>query len=84
MPHFVYVLESLRNGKRYVGMTSRNPGLRLREHNNGSNAWTRANRPLKLLFFEEYATRFEAAQRERFLKSGAGRKLRDQIAGDGS
>jgi putative endonuclease len=79
----VYVLESLTNGKRYVGVTSKPVEVRLLQHNNGSNRWTRSNGPFKLLYEEEYGTRAEAAARERFLKSGAGRRIRDGlIVGD--
>ncbi len=82
MSHFVYVLESERNGRRYVGLTSKTPEERLREHNAGSNRWTKAHRPLKLLYSEEYVSRVEAAAREKFLKSGAGRRIRDELVGD--
>jgi len=80
--HYVYVLESLRNGKRYVGSTSKAPETRLREHNSGSNRWTRQNRPFKLVYYEESQSRADATRRERFLKSGAGRRIRDELAGD--
>ncbi|MEO8458411.1 MAG: GIY-YIG nuclease family protein [Chloroflexota bacterium] len=80
--HFVYILESLRNGKHYTGRTSKSVEARLREHNGGANKWTRANRPFKLLHIEEFDTLAEAATREKFLKSGAGRKIRDQLVDD--
>jgi putative endonuclease len=80
--HYVYVLESLRNGKRYVGSTSKAPEIRLREHNSGSNRWTRQNRPFKLVHYEECLSRADASRRERFLKSGVGRRIRDELAGD--
>ncbi|MCJ7510908.1 MAG: GIY-YIG nuclease family protein [Dehalococcoidia bacterium] len=76
------MLESLRNGKRYVGSTSKAPETRLREHNSGSNRWTRQNRPFKLVYYEECQSRADAIRRERFLKSGAGRRIRDDLASD--
>ena len=79
MPAFTYVLESLRNGKRYVGSTSKLPAMRLTEHNSGSNQWTRQNGPFKLLYWEQLQSMDEAQRRERFLKSGAGRKIRDDL-----
>ncbi len=82
MPFRVYILRSLRKGKLYVGMTAREVDSRLREHNSGSSKWTRHNGPFKLLHSEEFPTRAEAARRERFLKSGVGRKIRDEILGD--
>ncbi len=81
MPYYVYVLESLRNGKRYVGSTAKAPEIRLREHNGGSNRWTRQNGPFKLVYYEECESKVEASRRERFLKSGAGRKIRDELGG---
>ncbi|MEK7248528.1 MAG: GIY-YIG nuclease family protein [Chloroflexota bacterium] len=82
MSYVVYVLESLRNGKRYIGLTSKTPEERLREHNSGSNRWTKHNRPFKHLYSEAYATKAEAAAREKFLKSGVGRRIRDDLVGD--
>ncbi len=52
---------------------------RLIEHNSGSNAFTRQNRPFVLIYTEEYSTKTEAIKREIFLKSGQGRKFLDKI-----
>jgi putative endonuclease len=82
MPFHVYVLESVSNAKRYVGLTSKPVTARLQEHNSGSNRWTRSNGPFKLLYSEEFPDRATAAKRERFLKSGAGRKVRDSLVCD--
>ena len=76
--HYVYVLRSLLNKKRYVGSTQLLPDERLKQHNNGSNAWTKNNGPFELIYKEEYPTISEARKRENFLKSGAGRKFLDQ------
>ena len=73
----VYVLKSLKNGKRYVGYTEKDVQLRLDEHNSGTNKWTRINRPFKLVYYEEYNNKTEAIKRENFLKSGQGRKFLD-------
>lgn len=74
----VYVLKSQRNGKRYVGQTSKESLARLHEHNTGSNPWTRANKPFKIVYAENYEMKKEAIQREKFLKSGQGRKWLDE------
>ncbi|MFH1597967.1 MAG: GIY-YIG nuclease family protein [Patescibacteria group bacterium] len=73
----VYVLRSTKNKKRYVGYTKKSPKIRLYEHNNGSNKWTRQNGPFWLMYYEKFKTKEEAAKRERFLKSGVGRKWLD-------
>jgi putative endonuclease len=73
-PYIVYILRSSRDGKLYVGMTT-DVQRRLLEHNHGKNPSTRHRRPLVLLRTEVFATRAEAAKRERFLKSGPGHKF---------
>jgi len=73
----VYVLRSLKNTKRYIGFTSKDPKIRLSEHNYGCNKWTRANKPFKLLYKEFFVSKKEAQNREKFLKSGQGRKWLD-------
>lgn len=75
----VYVLRSLKNGKRYVGYTSRSVQERLTEHNSGKATFTRQNGPFVLIYTEEYQTKNEAMKREKFLKSGQGRKFLDCI-----
>ncbi len=71
----VYVMESIRNGKRYTGFTSKTAEQRLSEHNLGCNKWARENRPFKLIHEECFGTEREARQREKFLKSGKGRQF---------
>lgn len=52
---------------------------RLIEHNAGKCRYTSGRRPWTVLHVEEYATRGEAMRRERFLKTGAGRSLLDEL-----
>ncbi|MCH8920427.1 MAG: GIY-YIG nuclease family protein [Chloroflexi bacterium] len=66
-------------GRRYVGSTGRTPQLRLTEHNAGLNRWTRAHGPWRLRYWEAYDGKRLALARERFLKTGAGRRLRDRL-----
>ena len=72
MPYFVYVLKSEMTDSSYVGHTS-NLEKRLVEHNNGKSLSTRTKRPWRLVYKEEYTMRSEAASRERYFKSVAGR-----------
>ena len=74
----IYVLKSERNGKRYVGSSSKPAEIRLCEHNSGTNVFTRHNKPWKLIHQEKFATKVEALRREKFLKSGQGRKWLDE------
>ena len=74
--YFVYILTSNKNGKSYVGMTSKNVNSRLEEHNLGSNTWTRQNRPFKLKYYESFICKEDAINREKFFKSGVGKKIK--------
>lgn len=75
MAFTVYVLRSLRNGRRYTGFTSRSMEERLAEHNRGFGpGWTARNGPFVVEHVEEYPSEIEARQRERFLKTGQGRE----------
>ena len=76
---FIYVLKSLKNGKRYVGSKDLLPEDRLKKHNYGSNRFTKGNGPFKLIYQENYPNKTDARKRENFLKSGIGRKYLDQI-----
>jgi len=70
---FVYVLQSLKDGRTYVGYTYE-INQRLARHNSGQVKATRNRRPLELLFAENFQTEQEAKKRELYWKSGAGRR----------
>ncbi len=78
MSDFVYVLKSEMHQTRYVGST-KNISLRLKEHNDGRCRYTSGRRPWKVLHQEEFHFYSAARKREKFLKSGVGRKGLDQI-----
>lgn len=73
-----YILKSLKNKKRYVGYTSKESLGRLHDHNTGSNKWTKYNGPFKIIHAEEFPDKKSAMRREKFLKSGQGRKWLDE------
>ena len=74
----IYILLSQKNGKRYVGYTKKDPQARLEQHLAGCNMWTSQNGPFKLIYQESLKTKTEALKREKFLKSGQGRKWLDE------
>ena len=76
---FVYFLKSLKNKKIYTGSTEKIPIERLKDHNYGSNKWTRENGPFALLYYEKYFCKKDALERELFYKTGFGRSIRDSI-----
>ena len=72
----VYVLQSKKNGKFYVGSTrEENANIRLNAHNRGKTRSTKVGRPWVLIYEEKYETYTEARKREHFLKSGVGRQF---------
>ncbi len=69
MAHFfTYILECA-DGKRYYGHTE-NLRRRLADHEGGRVRFTAPRRPVRLLWFHLYPTRWEARKRERMLKNG--------------
>ncbi len=69
----VYVLQSIRDGKTYVGSTD-NFEKRLLQHETGKVIFTKNRRPFHVLFTEEFDTLKKARKRELWYKSGAGRR----------
>jgi putative endonuclease len=76
--YYVYVLESLKNGRRYTGSTN-DLVKRLKEHNNGRSKYTSKTGPYVLIHSEIYPTQLEARRRERYLKTGKGRLELDKL-----
>jgi len=74
----VYILKSIHHNRLYIGSTE-NPKLRLAAHNRGRVRSTKAFRPWKFVYYEEYSIKQEARCRElqiKAYKSGEGlRKL---------
>jgi len=66
--YFVYIMESLKDGKYYIGTTN-DVERRLKEHNSGLSRSTSSRRPLKLVHTEIFEDIKKAYARERFLKS---------------
>ena len=74
MFYFIYVLQSLKDGNLYTGLT-KDLRARVAQHNFGQNKSTKNRRPLKLIYFEGYLSEADAVGREKFLKSGSGKKF---------
>ncbi len=74
----VYILKSLKDLKRYVGMTS-DFARRIDEHNSGKVKSPRNRRPLIIVYMEEFHTKEEATAREKFFKTGKGREYLKSI-----
>jgi len=70
---FVYILQSLKDQRTYVGFTT-DLEKRLKKHNSGRVMSTKNRYPLVLLFSEQFKTAQEAKKRESYWKNGAGRR----------
>jgi len=71
---YVYVIRSEKDGRFYVGMCT-DLERKLREHNAGKTFSTKGYLPWTLVFAEEYGSRTEGRNREKFLKGGSGKEL---------
>ncbi len=69
---YVYVIESISDATWYTGIAL-DPLKRLNEHNNGKNRFTKGHRPWKTIYTEYHPDWASARQREKYLKSAAGK-----------
>lgn len=77
--YYLYFIQILKNFKTYVGYSHKNPEIRLREHNLGSNQWSNNNRPFKLVFFKKITCLTDVKLREKFYKTGFGKNIKKLI-----
>lgn len=71
--HFVYVLQSIKDGLLYTGYTA-NLRKRLKEHNQKKNESTKFRAPFTLIYYEACMNREDAKKRERYLKTAWGKR----------
>jgi putative endonuclease len=71
---FTYVLQSETDGNWYTGSTG-DLRKRLRLHTEGLVRSTASRRPLRLIYYEACLHRSDAFRRERFLKTGKGKRF---------
>jgi len=72
--HYVYVLESQKDGNRYIGLTD-DLRKRVSEHNSGKSFATRPRRPLQLIYYEACLSEVDARRREHYFKVTGGRRF---------
>jgi len=70
--YFVYAIQC-DDDSVYIGQTS-DLLRRWEEHCEGKARWTAAHKPVEVIYHEEFNTREEAEDREKWLKTGFGRK----------
>jgi putative endonuclease len=71
--HYIYVLQSQKDGNFYTGYTG-NLQKRILEHNSGKVFSTRNRIPFRLIYFEGCLNKKDAYAREKYLKSGMGKR----------
>lgn len=81
--YFTYVLVSEMDKSWYIGYSS-NLEKRLIDHNSGKTITTNRIKPWKILYYEASFNKEDAIAREKYLKSGMGRRylknrLKNQI-----
>ena len=69
---YVYILKSLKDYKLYIGRTD-DLKRRFVEHVNGKIISTKNRRPLKLIFYESFASKSDAIRREKYFKTSKGK-----------
>ncbi|MDZ7292890.1 MAG: GIY-YIG nuclease family protein [candidate division KSB1 bacterium] len=75
---FVYILESLKDGRLYTGSTV-DLVRRLKQHRAGKVTATKSRLPVRLVYFEEMESSSAARQREIFLKTPKGGVMKKEL-----
>ena len=79
MMYYVYVLLSEIDKQFYIGATS-DLKSRLQKHNDGKVPSTGHRHPLKLIYYEACMSKDDAFRREKYLKTGMGKRyLRNRL-----
>ena len=74
MFYYTYVMFSIKDNKHYVGWTD-NLKERVLSHNKGLVKSTKNRLPLKLIYYEAGLSKEKAIAREKYFKTGFGRKF---------
>jgi len=73
MFYYIYVIQSKKDKHCYTGYTH-DLRKRFNEHNSGVATWTKNRGPFKLIYFEGCLNQTDARSREKYLKSGMGKR----------
>jgi putative endonuclease len=72
--YYVYILKNKIDKSWYIGYSA-NLKKRIKEHLSGNGCQTTSKKHnWELIYYEAYLNKYDALGREKFLKSGAGRK----------
>ncbi len=78
--HFVYILYSQTFDSFYIGYTKQ-PDVRLEQHNLGLTKSTKAKRPWEMVYTEKFETQIDALRREKFLKAQKNKTFYKKLSG---
>ncbi|MEK7068294.1 MAG: GIY-YIG nuclease family protein [Patescibacteria group bacterium] len=70
---YVYVIKSQKNNYWYTGST-KDLRKRFNEHQTGKSTWTKSRGPYELIYYEACKNEDDARAREKYLKSGMGKR----------
>lgn len=77
--HYTYILQSTKDKHLYTGCTE-DLRKRFKEHNDNLVISTKSRGPFKLIYYEASLNKDDAFARERYLKSGMGKRyLRNRL-----
>ncbi|MEN6386197.1 MAG: GIY-YIG nuclease family protein [Phycisphaerales bacterium] len=80
--YYTYVLECKKTNTFYTGCTN-NLKQRIEQHKKGEVGYTRSRLPIKLIYFEACLNKSDAFRREKYLKTGMGKKYLNSRIKDG-
>ncbi|OGD68227.1 excinuclease ABC subunit C [Candidatus Campbellbacteria bacterium RIFCSPLOWO2_01_FULL_34_15] len=70
---YTYIIKSNKDGKWYTGTTN-DLRKRFKLHNDGEVTSTKGRGPFKIIYYEACIDKFDAFNREKYLKSGPGKR----------
>ncbi len=70
---YTYVLQSIKDGKFYTGYTC-DLRKRVNEHNSNKVFSTKSRGPFRLIYYESCINKDDAKAREKYIKSGMGKR----------
>ncbi|TSD02633.1 MAG: putative endonuclease [Parcubacteria group bacterium Athens0714_16] len=71
--NYVYILRSEKSGKFYTGSTN-DLRKRLKQHNENKSSYTKNKGPWKIIYYETCINEQDARSREKYLKTGTGKR----------
>ena len=70
---YTYILQSKKDRKMYTGYT-KDLRKRFKQHSDNLDGYTKGRGPFKIIYYEACENEYDARSRERYLKSGKGKR----------